>query len=563
MKKMHLILIPLLLISSAALQAAGLTVSPNPAEVQVNTAVAFTIQGLEPGGSLNWEIVPATLGKIDKSGLFTASGKPGRGMIRAMTKNKDGQLVLGHAMIKVLGSKPGRLTVSVSPAKADLKIGETLRFAVRIMLPQGAPEEIGTTEWLVIPDDLGTIDAQGNFTATGAGKGRIVALAKRPGRHGLGQARISVRPSGKASYLSVVVSPKRIKLQPKTRIRLAVQIQDPEGKTVRARVRYTLSPPELGTIDQDGNFTAGEKTGLGVIKVEAGSGHAYGSDRAFVIVSEKSSRYQIKIKPRQMALEAKSSIKFEVEVWDENGSPVIPPALDWKVIPDGLGSITPQGLFTAGDRTLSGKIVAQLPAEFGRSQDAASVKIQSKDRRTIRINPPKASLKPGQMLQFSAVINDSRGKPDRDQRITWRLQPDNLGAITPQGLFTAGAAARSGLVIAELPPEFGAGRAIAPVTVSSYQVKINAPPNQYNIHTGEQVAFAASVRDANGNDLSGSAAFEWEVKSAASGFGTINSSSGLFSAGHPAKLPADGYIMVRVSINGLPAGTDGIKITIR
>jgi hypothetical protein len=559
MKKMHLLLVPWLLISSAALPAAGLQVWPNPAEVQVNAAIAFTVQGLEPGGSLSWEIIPASLGNIDQSGLFTASGKPGRGMVRAIAKSKDGRTMLGHAMIKVLGSKPGRLTVSVSPSRAEIKIGETLRFTARIVMP----DENIKTEWLVIPNDLGTIDARGSFTAEGAGKGRIVALAKGPGKYGLGQAQISVRPSGKVSDLSVVVSPKRIKLQPKNRIRLAVQVQDPEGKTVPARIRYLLSPPELGTIDQDGNFTAGEKAGLGVIKVEAASGQAYGSDRVFVIVSEKSSRYQIKIKPSQVVLEGKSSVKLEVEVWDENGSPVIPPALDWKLIPEGLGSITPQGLFTAGDRTLSGKIVVQLPAEFDRSRDAASVKIQNQRRNTIRINPPKASLKPGQMLQFSAVINDSRGNPAGDQRITWKLQPENLGIITPQGLFTAGAAARSGLIIAELPQEFGAGRAIAPVSVSSYQVKINAPPNQYIIHSGEQVAFAASVRDANGNDLSGSAFFEWEAKSSVAGFGNIDQNSGLFHAGQPSKLPADGYIMVRVSINGLPAGTDGIKITIR
>lgn len=559
MKKMPLILVSWLLISSAALQAAGLVVSPNPAEVQVNTSVAFTVQGLEPDGSLSWEVIPATLGNIDRTGLFTASGQPGRGMVRAIAKSRDGRTVLGHAMIKVLGNKPGRLTVSVSPARAETKIGHTLSFAARIA---SADENI-KTEWLVIPHDLGTIDARGDFTASGAGKGRIVALAKGPGKYGLGQAQIAVRPSGKVSDLSVVVSPKRIKLQPKNRTRLAVQVRDPKGETVRARISYSLSPPELGTIDQDGNFTAGEKAGLGVIKAEASSGQAYGSDRVFVIVSEKSSRYQIKIKPRQAVLEAKSSVKFEVEVWDENGSSVIPPALDWKVIPEGLGSISPQGLFTAGDRALSGKIVVQLPAEFGRSRDAASVKIQSQGRNTIRINPPKASLKPGQMMQFSAVVNDSRGKPAGDQRIIWKLQPENLGIITPQGLFTAGVAARSGLVIAELPSEFGAGRAIAPLTVSSYQVKINAPPNQYNVHPGEQIVFAASVRDANGNDLSGSAVFEWELKSSTAGFGNINKSSGLFNAGHPAKLPADGYIMVRVSINGLPAGTDGIKITIR
>ncbi len=563
MKKRFLMLAALVLLSATILQAAGLTVSPNPAEVQINDALVFTAQGLEPDASLNWEVIPAALGNIDRNGYFTASGSPGRGMVRVVSKNKDGRKVLGHALVKVLGNKSGRLEVSVSPARAEFKISETLRFTARVMLPGGIPEENAKTEWLVVPGYLGTIDARGEFTASGAGQGRIVAMTKGPERHGLGQAQISVRPSDKVSDLSVAVSPKRIKLQPKNRIRLAVQVRDPQGQTVRARISYTVSPEELGTIDQEGNFIAGEKTGLGVIKAEASSGHAFGSARAFIIVSEKNSHYQIKIKPRQIVMKARSSTKFEVEVRDENGSPVIQPALDWKVIPEGLGSITPQGLFTSGDRTLSGKIVVQLPAEFGQGRDAASVKIQSSGRNNIRINPPKASLKPGQMLQFSAAITDSRGQPAGDLGVIWKLQPENLGTITPQGVFTAGPAIRSGTVIAELPLEFGAGRAIAPVTISNYQVKINAPSNQYNIHSGEQIVFAASVRDANGNDLSGSAVFEWELKSSVAGFGNIDQNTGLFRAGLPAKLPADGYIMVRVYINNKIIGSDGIKITIR
>jgi|GEM_PF-1399139 len=562
MKRMFFIIPAVLMIASAAM-AAGPRISPNPAEVKVTSSMAFTVQGVEPGAEISWEVVPASLGSIDKNGLFTAYGQPGRGMIRVIVKNKDGKAILDHSMLKVSEKETARLQVSVAPAQAELRIGQTLRFNVRTLLPEGTAEENAKTEWLVIPGDLGAIDGDGNFVASGIGKGRIVALAKAADKNGLGQARIEVLPSGSASKLNVTVSPKRIQLLPGGQSRVDVIVRDLDGAAVKAKVRYSLAPETLGKIDPDGNFVAGENPGLGIIKAEASSGYAFGSDRSFLIISEKAGRYKVKLKPRQNTVESGASVKFEAEVFSEDGAQVFPSHLVWKVIPDGLGSITSEGLFTAGDKSISGKVVVQLPAELGRGQDAASVRISNQGRHTVKINPPKASLRPGQMIQFSAAVSNGKGAPVGDVRILWKVQPENLGTISPQGIFTAGQTIRSGTVVAELPPELGGARAIAPITISSYQVKINIPPNQYNIHPGDQIVFSATVRDANGNDLTGSAVFEWELKSSVENFGTIAETAGLFRAGQPLKLPADGYIMVRAYLNNLRIGNDGIKVTIK
>lgn len=562
MKKVYCLPVALAIICMTAF-ASGLQVFPSPAEVNFNATLAFKVTGADAGTDVSWEVIPSTLGSIDKSGFFTAASRQGRGMVRAIVKNRDGRIILGHAMVKVSEKTAERLKVSINPGEMKIRIGQTVRFNLRAMLPDGMPQENAKAEWLVIPADLGTIDNAGNFIAAGTGQGRIVASVRNNEQHGLGQTRIEVLPSEISSKLEVAVTPKRIQLQPRGQNRVSVSVKNAAGNPVKAKIKFSLSPEELGTIDHEGNFTAGEKPGLGIIKAEVSSGYDFGSDRCFVIITEKPSRYTIRLKPQQSTLEAGSSIKFEAEIFGENGNRAYPSGLVWKVIPEGLGSITSDGLFTAGNNFGAGKIIVQLPPELGKAQDAASVKIMNRGRTIIRINPSKALIRPGQVLQFSASVTGTNGKPVDDARIIWRVQPENLGTISPQGIFSASQSIKSGTVIAELAPELGGTRAIAPVTISSYQVKLTAPPNQYNISTGEQILFSATIRDANGNDLTGSATFEWELKSSISGFGTIDRSSGFFTAGTPVKLPAEGYIMVRAYLSGTLVGNDGIKITIK
>jgi hypothetical protein len=564
MRKIYNIIAILAVMLSAAAQShAGLKLSPNPAQVEINGSMYFSVSGWDRKAALKWEVIPSSLGSIDDNGVFTAAGTSGQGLVRVIATKPDGQILLGHAMIKIVEKLTVRLNTSLSPDKARLRVKETLRFTSRILMPDGKPADNTNTEWAVIPDGLGSIDASGNFAALSAGKGRIVAMIKSGDARGLGQAAIEILPSEEIPSLSLVTSTNRIKVRTGEQAKIALQVKDLAGKPKEAKIRYSLSAEDLGIIDQDGNFTAGNKPGLGIIRIEAFAGDAYGLQRIFVVISDQKPSYKVKIKPRQVILEANSSIRFEVEVTDENGNQTLPPNIEWKLIPENLGSITPQGVLTAGDRAVSGRVVAKLPSQFGQGQDAASVKVSIKGRNTIRINPAKVNLRPGQMIQFTATVIDNRGRPSNDPRIIWKIAPENLGTITSQGLLTASQSPKSGTVIAEIPQEYGGGSSIAPVTVSSYQVKIDVPSNQYNIHTGEQIQFIALVRDANGNDLTGTASFEWDVKSSFSGFGSIDKTTGLFSAGHPVKLPADGYIMLRGYINGIPIGNDGLKITIK
>ncbi len=465
MKKIYAIIIILTSLFPPVLLSSEFFVSPNPCQVQVNGTVSFSATGLERGYTVNWQVIPSSLGKIDENGFFTASGKPGQGIIRAIA-NKEDQTVLGHALLKITEGKPQILLVSITPINAKVEATKSVRFSSQVRKSDGTILE-SAVDWKVIPADLGTIDNQGNFTGKGQGTGRIVAIAHDNTKRGLGQTAVSVFSAGKNQKLTVIISPQRTQLTIKGTAVFSAQVTDSVGNPVSAELKYTVSPDWLGTVDRNGNFTAGEKPGLGVVKVEALSKKAFGSNRAFVITTRQAVKYQVKIKPRQAVLEPKSIIQFQPEAYDQAGNQVYPPSWKWKVIPEELGSITPQGLFTAGDKPISGKIVAQLPEIFGQGQDVVSIKINSHSRNIIKISPPRVNLKPGQMIQFSANIVNSQGKPLQDARIIWKVTPENLGQITPQGLFTAGQLPKAGAVIAEIAPEFGGGRALAPVVIST------------------------------------------------------------------------------------------------
>lgn len=546
---------------AATLTASALQVFPNPARLGPGGSVSFSAQGAEPGASLSWEVVPTELGKISPAGQFTASARAGQGMVRVIAKDRDGRTTLGHALIKIEAGRAARLKLEVSPAGAELRLGERVRFTCRALTPEVMPLDSPAILWQVVPSNLGSIDREGNFTPLAPGQGRVVARAAGPNSKGMGQAGILVLEEGQP--LLVELTPARLKIAPGASAKVTAKVRDASDQPVEAQIRYSLSPSTLGKIDEEGNFTAGPTASPGLIKAQATSGNRQGSGRALVVIEPRRRQYSVRLKPRQATVEAGASLQLELELRDQDGREAARTAIAWKLIPQDIGTINPQGLFTAGERTGFGRVVASLPEGDARGQDAVTVRIVSRSRNQIRISPAKSDLRPGQMIHFTARISEGPGRPGEDARVRWSVSPSGLGTITQQGLFTAGAFAGSGMVAAAVPPELGGGWAAAPVAISSYQMKLNAPPNQFNIHRGEQVLFTATLRDANGNDLSGSAEFEWEIRTLIQNFGNIDRSTGLFRAGQPAKLPAEGYVTVRARLNGQPAGADGIKIVVR
>ena len=183
------------------------------------------------------------------------------------------------------------------------------------------------------------------------------------------------------------------------------------------------------------------------------------------------------------------------------------------------------GLFTAGN-TL-GTFNASVRATSGSISGTANVIVIAGPLATITVTPNPASMATGAQQQFTAVGRDAGGNVVPITPV-WSTTnpPGTINAST--GLFTAGTTTGtfSNSVTATQGSISGTATVIVTAPPPPALATITVTPNPVTLETGAQQQFTAVGRDGNGNVVAIT-----PVWSVTNGGGTINSSTGLFTAG--------------------------------
>ncbi|MHB8157938.1 MAG: Ig-like domain-containing protein, partial [Desulfocucumaceae bacterium] len=207
--------------------------------------------------------------------------------------------------------------LEVSPNPAEAMPGGAILFSV----PGQEPADI---KWQVLPPSLGSITADGRFTAgRSAGQGIVRASVQQGEKIILGHALIKIA-GGKASGLTVKISPGSARLEPGAGEQFSAEVRYLNGEPAAdAAISWQVVPAGLGIIDQNGNFTA-LTPGTGRIVARAKSEKFKGIGQVKITVGSK-------LKPQKLLVEmtpAKASLKpgentvFSVTVNDLDGRPV-------------------------------------------------------------------------------------------------------------------------------------------------------------------------------------------------------------------------------------------------
>ena len=236
----------------------------------------------------------------------------------------------------------------------------------------------------------------------------------------------------------------------------------------------------------------------------------------------------IVVTPNPDALAVGGTQQFTATGQDASGNTVtLLPAATWAVGAGG-GTIDPvTGLFTAG--TTTGIFANTIEATSGGLTGFATVSVTSGGLASIAVTPSPVSVAAGSTLQFDATGRDASGNIV-PLSPTWSVVAAAAGTIDPNtGLFTAGATpgTYTNTVVATSGSTTGsatvtvvvAGGALATITVS---------PNPGSLAAGTTQQFTATGQDGAGVVIPISPAPTWSV---VNGGGTINSGSGLFTAG--------------------------------
>ena len=220
------------------------------------------------------------------------------------------------------------------------------------------------------------------------------------------------------------VTPGRVTLEPGEEVRFEIDVGT-------AAADWEVIPRSLGTIDGNGLFVAGEKSGRGIVRVIVGGGGPGGVGHAVVRVGTgRTTALRIEVTPRRGAVEPGGEIRFEVRT--VGGEIGIEPVVEWRLTPGRIGTISPDGLFRAGNVPMEGRLIATAVTMEGTARTAAMVRVGGPgEAGEFRVRPRVVKVLPGESVRFRADGIDPALPVD------WAVFPSAIGTITPDGLFTA------------------------------------------------------------------------------------------------------------------------------
>ena len=237
------------------------------------------------------------------------------------------------------------------------------------------------------------------------------------------------------------------------------------------------------------------------------------------------------VMPNPHTLAVNGTQQFVALGTDAAGAP-ISATPTWSVVSGG-GTISPIGLFTAG--SVAGTFTNTIRATSGSRSAFATVIVTTVATppapvvATITVTPTPVSMAASTQQQFTAVGRDAAGNVVNIIPI-WTVTNGGgtINAVT--GVFTAGSAAGTFTNTVTATSGSISGRATvvvtAPTPPAPTLATITVTPNPDSLARNATRQFTAVGRDSAGNIMSIT-----PVWSVANGGGTINASTGLFSAG--------------------------------
>jgi Bacterial Ig-like domain (group 2) len=180
--------------------------------------------------------------------------------------------------------------------------------------------------------------------------------------------------------------------------------KDQYGQPMSPQPTFTWSVSSGGTISSSGLFTAGSTTG-GPFTVTATSGSVSGT--ASVTVTAPPVLTTITVSPATASVQTGKTQQFTASGLDQFGQPLSSqPTFTWS-LPDGGGTISSSGLFTAGS-TPGGPFT--VTASSGGVSGTASVTVTSPPPDfSLSVNPTSQSIRRGGTATYTVIITLSNG----------------------------------------------------------------------------------------------------------------------------------------------------------
>jgi len=279
---------------------------------------------------------------------------------------------------------------------------------------------------------------------------------------------------------------------------LQATVKDQNGNVMSGQtVTWSTSDAAIATVNSNGVVTG---VGAGSATITATCGGKSGTSAITVTAAPPPPPVvtTVTISPSSASVVAGGTTTLQATVKDQNGNVMTGQTITWSTSNASVATVNSSGVvnaIAAGAATITATCA-------GKSGTAAiTVTAAPPVVTTVTVAPSSASIVAGNNTTLQATVKDANGNVMTGQTITWSTSNTSVATVNSSGVVT-GIAAGAATITATCAGKSGTAAitvTAAPPVVTTVTV---APPTA-SINVGATVTLTATVKDAQGNVMTG------------------------------------------------------------
>ena len=471
-----------------------LIITPHAVTLQLNQDQDFVAVGLSAAGdttpsTVSWDVTGGTITDMGASngrhyGHYHG-GTCGSFKVAA-TSHPD--RTTDTATVTVAGCVAPVAAVTVSPAAPTVQVGQTAQLTATPQDANGTPLSGRAVTWASNNTAVAMVNGSGLVTAVATGAATITATSE-------GQSGTAVVTVSNVPVASVTVTPASASVPQGATVQLTATPRDANGTALTGRVVTWGS----------NNTAVATVSGSGLV-----SGAGAGSATITATSEGQSGTAAITVTAPTGQLAIGDSVQATTSTWVRNiAQPPADPATGTPPSVIGTQSAGARGVVDSGpvlNTTPGGDGAIRYHVLFAAApsgwvvQDYLVKIVPTVPVASVTVSPASVSVLQGQTVQLTATPRDANGNPLTGRVITWQSSNSAIASVNGSGLVSGVAAGGPVTITATSEGQSGT----ASITVSGVPVaSVTVSPASASVPAGQTVQLSATLRDANGNILTG------------------------------------------------------------
>jgi uncharacterized protein YjdB len=456
------------------------TLSPNPASVVRGQTAPLTATVKDLNGTVvtdrtvTWSSSNESIATVSSSGVVSGVAI-GTTTITATSEGKN-----GTATVNVTSTPVG--SVTVTPGSASVATTQQTTLTATVKDANGNVIADHPVQWSSNNLAVATVSQSGVVTGVVPGTATITATAD--GKSGSSVITVTLLP-----VATVTVAPSPASAEVGYTTQLTATTKDGLGTVLTGRtITWSSGATNIATVSSTGLVT-GVAPGTAVIT--AASEGKTGTSTVTVTIPAVAS---ITLAPPSATLTPGTTATFTPTLKDSHGGTLTGRTVTWQSSAPGVATVNGSGVVTAVSEGTS-----TITATSEGKSATATVTVQAGAVATVVVGPSSPSVLVGTTQQLTATLKDASGNVLSGRTVTWQTDKPGVATVSASGLVT-GVAVGSAVITATSEGKSGT------VTVSVINAPVNTvtvTPNPLNVFVASTASMTATLKDANGNTLTG------------------------------------------------------------